>query len=446
MDELVRAQAELARALERARAGEDRELAAAVREKGEGLAHLLSGLLKLTRVHSPDNHAFDAPVAELVRVLAALNDRLGVVHLVTVEDQIYVNDVRIRAEAKGGRDLGSDLRRHNVGGLSFHAPLPDAHVRALVRALAAAPAASGPRGALARALEESGLGTVELHGVFRFRTTRQDDPEERLPDAIAARMLALVAETFDNVGAGRAANPLPLRRAVMEALDAGVASPAFWAPFRDAPPHAAHALEVAFVSILVARAAGFGAAFVQDVGIAGLLHDAGYLASGIGEDAAGLERHAVEGARVMLRQRGFHDAKVRRLRAILEHHRDAAGPAGAPSAGGAILRLAEDYSNAIRLYGARVTRADVLGGMLRAGGRYYHPALAQVLVNALGRHPPGSLLELADGRVVRVAAPPASPERWERPPVQALDPATRAPSGPLLDLADGPPVRRVVPG
>jgi hypothetical protein len=446
MDELARAQADLARALERARAGEDRELAAAVRDRGEQLAQLLAGLLKLTRVHSPDNRAFDAPVAEWVRALAALHERLGPVQLVTVEDQAYVNDVRIRTEAKGGKDLGADLRRHGAGGLVFHAPLGDAQARALVRALSAGPAAAAPRRALAAALAAAGLGSVEPLAVFRFRTTRQEEEGDRLPEAIAARMLALVSEAFDAVGAGRAASALRLRRAVMEALDAGATSPAFWAPFRDAPPHAAHALEVAFVSILVARAAGFGAAFVQDAGVAGLLHDAGYLAPGIGEDAAGLERHALEGARVLLRQRGFHDAKVRRLRAILEHHRDVAGPAGPPSAAGAILRLAEDYSNAIRLYGARVTRADVLGAMLRAGGRYYHPALAQVLVNALGRHPPGTVLELAGGRLVRVAAPPASPERWELPLVQPLDPATRAPAGPLVDLAGEAAVRAVLPG
>jgi len=446
MDELARAQSELARDLARARAGEDRELAAAIRERGEGLAHLLAGLLKLSRVHSADNHAFDAPVAEAVRALAELHERLGVVHLVTVEDQVYVNDVRTHAEAKGGRDLGAGLRCHNVGGLSFHAPLSDAQMRALVRALSGSAATVSARHALGEALAAAGLGSIELQPVYRFRTTRQDDEGRSLPDDVAARMLALVVEAFDGIGAGRAANALPLRRAVMQALDTGATSPEFWAPFRDAPPHAAHALEVAFVSILVARGAGFGAAFVQDVGIAGLLHDAGYLAPGIGEDAAGLERHALEGARVMLRQRGFHDAKVRRLRAILEHHRDAAGPAGPPSAAGAILRLAEDYSNAIRLYGDRVTRADVLGAMLRAGGRYYHPTLVQVLVNALGRHPPGTLLELGDGRVVRVAAPPASPSRWEIPLVQAIDPASRAPVGPLVDLAAGPVVKRVLPG
>ena len=102
MDELDRAQSSLGRALGRARAGEDRELAQKVREGGEQLVQLLAGLLKLTRVHSPDNRAFDAPVAELARLLAALGEALGTVNLVTVEDQVYLNDIRVRTDNKPG--------------------------------------------------------------------------------------------------------------------------------------------------------------------------------------------------------------------------------------------------------------------------------------------------------------------------------------------------------
>jgi hypothetical protein len=136
MDEILQAQEELARALGRARAGEDKDLAQQVREKGEQVAHLLSGLLKLTRVHAPENRAFDAPVVEFGKAISSLIDLLGTVHLVTVEDQIYINDVRIRNEGKiGTHDLGTELRRHETGGLSFHATLTDPGIRALVREL-----------------------------------------------------------------------------------------------------------------------------------------------------------------------------------------------------------------------------------------------------------------------------------------------------------------------
>jgi len=448
MDELSRAQSSLGRALGRARAGEDRELAQKVRDGGEQLVHLLAGLLKLTRVHSPENRAFDAPVAELGRVLAALGEALGSICLVTVEDQVYLNDIRVRTDAKpGASGLGGELRRHNTGGIDFHAPLTGPQIRTLVKGLSGPPALEWPRGALGQWLVEQGVSAVELHGIYRFQAARSDGvPPARAPGEILQLLLDLAAESWEQLAAGRVLNPLPVRRAVVEALEAGLDAPAFWVGFPDCPPHAAHAVEVGMVALLIGRAAGFPGGLLQDLGIAGLVHDAGYLAPAVGEGAAALARHPIEGARMVLRQRGFSEAKLRRLRAVLEHHRDQADPAGPPSAGGAALRLAEDYANVIRLYGAKVTRADALGAMLKAGGRLYHPALVQSLVNALGRHPPGTLVELADGGFGRVAAPARSPQTWDRPVVKRLDPMTRLPTGALVDTARDAVIRRVLPG
>jgi hypothetical protein len=448
MDELAQAQSSLGRALGRARAGEDRELAQKVREGGEQLSHMLGGLLKLTRTHSPDNHAFDAPVAEFSRALAALHDLLGTVHLVTVEDQVYVNDIRIRSEGKGGgKDLGSELRRHNTGGLSFHGPLEEAQVRLLVAGLAGQAGPEAPRHTLSTWLTEQGLSAVELSGIYRFQTTQVDaDAPRRDPGEVLGRLLELVGETFENVDAGRVLNPLPMRRLLIEAMEAGIEAPAFWLAFPDCPPHSAHAVEVAMNALLIGKAARLPAGFLQDLGIAALVHDAGYLAHGVGDGAAGLARHPVEGARIVLRQRGFSEAKLRRLRAVLEHHRDFGDAALRPSTFGAILRIAEDYANVVRLYGAKVTRDAALGAMLKAGGKLYHPVLAQLLVNALGRFPPGTLVELADGRFGRSTAPARGEELWDKPLVRLLDPATRQPVGELVDLARGGVIRRALPG
>jgi hypothetical protein len=448
VDELARAQSSLGRALGRARAGEDRELAQRVREGGEQLVQLLAGLLKLTRVHSPDNHAFDAPVAELVRLVASLNEALGTVSLVTVEDQVYLNDIRVRTDNRpGASGLGMELHRHNTGGLMFHSPMTGPQVRTLVAGLARSPAAQWPRATLSQWLLDQGLGAVELLGIYRFQTAGADQAlPSRSPGEILQLMLNLTTESWDHLAAGRVLNPLPIRRAVVEALASGIEAPAFWLGFPDCPPHAAHAVEVAMVALLLGKAAGFPSGLLQDLGVAGLVHDVGYLAPSVGEGPAALARHPLEGVRVLLRQRGYSEAKLRRLRGVLEHHRDHVDPAGRPSAAGATLRLAEDYANVIRIYGAKVTRADALGAMLKAGGRLYHPALVQVLVNALGRHPPGTLVELGDGGLARVAAPARGPDLWDRPLVKRLDPTTRLATGPMADTARDVTIRRVLPG
>lgn len=447
MDELGLAQADLASVLGRARAGVDGDLAQAVREKGEQLAHLLNGLLKMTRVHAADNRAFDKPAAELARVVNELVDQLGTVHLVTVEDQVYVNDVRIRTDERGGaKDLGGDLKRHACGGLDFHAPLDERGVRSLAAALAAPASPPPERHGLMGRLGAAGLSSVEPQGVFRFRL---DSAEEgaRPPEEVLRRLVQLVAETGVNLAAGRALHPLPLRRAVIEVLDTGIGAPAFWAPPpAGTPPFTAHAVEVAFLSLLVGRAAGFSNGFLQDLGVAALVHDAGYLLNPA-PDAGALARHPVDGARMVLRQRGFHEAKLRRLRAVLDHHRDLAPARGQqpPSAIGLVLRVAEDYANLVRLHGDRVLRSDLAGVLIAAAGTTYHPVLAHVLVNALGRFPPGTRVDLADGRAARVATPARSRELWDKPIVRLLD-AAGEPTGELVDVARGPALARVRPG
>lgn len=448
MDELQRAQSSLSRALGRARAGEDRELAQRVRELGEQLSHMLSGLLKLTKVHDPANKAFDQPVKEFGNALSALVDLLGTVHLVAVEDQVYVNDIRTRDDGKvAQRDLGGDLRRHNTGGISFHAPLDAAQIRTLTAILSAAPVAESPRANATAALRDRGVTTVELQGIFRFQTANTSElTPRRDPAELLERMLGLVTEAWNNLHAGRVLNPLPLRRVVMETIDVGVEAPPFWLPYPEAPAHSNHAVQVCATALLLGKVAGFHLGFLQDLGIAALTHDTGYLAVKPGEGAAGLHHHAFEGARIVLRQRGFSEAKVRRLRAVLEHHREFADPTGPPSIAGAILRIAEDYVNAIRLYGAKVTRASALGAMLKGAGRLYHPVLPQLLVNALGRYPPGTILELDRQRYGRVAAPARGAELWDKPLVRRLDPSTRLPTNEWIDLARGGQVVRAYPG
>jgi HD-GYP domain-containing protein (c-di-GMP phosphodiesterase class II) len=446
MDELAKAQATLKQALVRARATEDRALLSSVRELGERLANGLGALIKMGRIHAAGNRALDAPIGETARILAQMNQMLGAVRVVTVDDQVYVNDVRIRTEGVGSaRDLGSELAKHDVGGLTFHLPLPEPQLRSLVEVFVAPPAQQEPRKSVRRTLNAKGLGSLELAGKFRFRTDAELASQN--PAAALQRALRLVAGTWTDLAAGRLLNPLPLRRSVVELVGVGIESPELWEIPAEASPHVAHAVQVATTALLLARAVGLPAGALQDLGIAALLHDIGYmLPESSSPSAPTLQLHCEGGARLLLRQKGFHEAKIRRLRAIIEHHRDFLGVAGAPSTLGAILRVCEDYQNLVRLYAARASRSAILGAMVGAAGKLYHPALPQLLVNALGQHPPGTLMELSDGRLARSACPVRSAATFAAPLARVLDPRTRQASDELLDLAKGPGVRQVFLG
>jgi hypothetical protein len=384
-------------------------------------------------------------VEELHRTLVRLHDMLGTVHLVAVEDQVYVNDIRIRAgeKASGIAELGTDLRRFNVGEITFHEPLDDQAIRALVGLLGGEAAEAEPRSALVRALEAAGLTGLELVGRYRFRKGggESDDAPERhdlIPRAIAA-----IDEAFQNLAAGRMPNPLPLRRLVTEMLEQDLAAEELWEDPTEAPALARHLLRVAHLSLLVGNAAGLPQDAMQDLGVAALYHDCGYAAGGHAEAGTmSLREHPMAGARLLMLQRGFHEAKTRRVLVALQHHRDAnAQPR--PGLFGRIVRIAEDYDTLSRRSGA-FSPTMALAAMLKAAGTLYDPVLLQLLINTLGAYPPGTLLQLEDGRIVRSVAPAPGPERFASPIarcVRLTDGSPAPPDHPPIDLKGAGRVR-----
>ena len=124
---------------------------------------------------------------------------------------------------------------------------------------------------------------------------------------------------------------------------------------------------------------------------------------------------------MVLRQRGFHESKVLRALATLEHTRDYDSPSGVPTLFGRILRLAEDYDNLIRKNGGGCSPTVALGKIVSHSGTYYDPDLVQLMVNGIGRYPPGTLLELEDGRLVQVRSVARSPETWDKPLCTVID-------------------------
>lgn len=446
-DELLLAQRNLGRALDQARAGEDRALAQQVREAGERLTRLLDGLLRLSRIHQPDNHAFDQPTLETTVVLLRLYELLGVVRLVTVSDQVYVNDVRIRFDERIGSidHLRDDLARHGAGGLRFEVPIDDPAVRSLIRLLSGAEACTRER--FAAQLQAAGLVAVTPLALHRFEVGKGDAAAaSHAPTRdLTGRLTTMVGEAWDAMAGGRPPNPLPLRRLVNELVESAddnrllaeetesLAGPDRW--------YADHCLRVAALALIIGRELGLPPVTLSDLGLCALFHDVGY-AFRLGGQPPSFAEHGRAGLRILLRQRGFHAAKVRRLLAACQHHRDYADPGGRPSLEARILRVADDYDTLTRAReGDPPERpAKALSRMLAASGTAYDPAAVQALVNHLGRWPPGSWVLLSDGRVGVVLSGARSAATFDQPVVRVHfgENGARLPAPVTVDLATTP--------
>lgn len=445
MDEIRRAQDQLGRAIQRAQ-GEGGSLAELVRELGLRFVQQFTGLLRLARMHALDNEAFNKPVADFASLIAELAGVLGAIHVVAVEDQVYVNDVRMRLPHEEGGTLSQLLKRHNVGGISFHSRLDEPQIRGMVACFSEAPARGRRRGGLRRSLKEAGVYGIDLTGVFLFQLNEEDDVQ---PSTVRMmeRAHRVVEDAWSAVGDLRVPNPLPLRRSVTEMLSSGLEAEGLWDRFDDAEPHSRHSVRVARYALLIGEAIGLNPSVMQDLGVAAVFHDIGYVArEGAIQERPGraahpgypppFERHGAAGARLLLKQRGFHEARVHRMLATLEHHRDTTDPAGRPSLFARIIRIAEDFDNFSASRRAHFSPARALELMVPLSGTAYDPVLFQLFMNRLGKYPPGTLLKLTDGRIVCSRSLVRIPEAFDRPECFLVREADGTPSkvSGLIDL------------
>ena len=405
-------QRSLEKAVARASLADDRDLAGRIRDEGQRLVFLLNGLVRSSRLYQSDNAALDGLATETSQMLKRLVAMLGAVHLVTVEDQIFLNEVRVRMKKLEQELLDQlllDLGRHEVGGLSFHGPLEPEDVKALGRALAATAAEGGQaRAALAARLALPG---VELGGRYRFRLKGEKLAVRPDADEVLRRGATLVRDTLGQLAGGRIPHPLLVRRVVIDLVDALGEAPSQAAavPLRRSAHGVGtqHLLSVTALALQLGRSLGLSDAALSDLGVAAMLHDVGYTRA----DRSG---HEIAGARMLLRQRGFHEGKIRRLQATLEHHL----PAGArPSLFARILRVVDDYDVLVapRPGAPQLPPPTAQAAMWAARGTLYDPELLALFVRMMGLYPPGSLLELSDGRWVVSVSGGRDPERFAWP-------------------------------
>ena len=430
MDELAQAQEALGRSIDRARAGEDPQLAGIVREKGEQMVGLLFGLLRMSRSYAQDNPALNQPIQELTGAVARLVQLLGALQLVAVEDQIYLNEIRVRTPQQQQRSLSAELLPHGSGGLTFTSAPSEQQLRALLQCLAAKPVPERPRAALRAALIARGVDNIEPAAMHKLRTSGEAAEKSAVdPKALVRRGVELVEEIWDAVADGRRMNILPLRRVVTDLLEIGPGhDPLWWSP-PGASTHGLHSFRVCQYSLLLADGADLSVALRQDLGVAALLHDVGVARAG------GDEPHIHAGSLALLQQPGFHEGKVRRVLAVFDHHRQVVETVGGRSTlFGRILHIADEYDMLVR---SGVSPAQAIGSISGGAGTRYDPVLFQAFINRMGRYPPGTLLKLEDGRAVWCTSIVRSAETFAAPRAMVVRGADgkQPPKPEAIDLA-----------
>ncbi len=459
----------------------DEEGLSELRELGRNLTNYLFQSLRILSIHDRDNAAVDEPLRRLEETLGRLFQQTQTVHFITVEGQVYLNDLRIKMEASAYGNvvyLLGQLGRHGIGGITFISALPARDLKSLVLLLLETKPPQGedadPLANIRAALDTADVPDVEFDQPYYFKSGADnynaagpvdDGGQEQAALSYAKGVLA-VKDYFRAVEAAEAANPLRIRKIVHDLVDVAEDEPDEFLKLHVIQgiedPYYNHCVNVATLSVALGRVLGLSRVELADLGAAAMFHDLGYSALERQEidekrefsDQDRMRLHPVAGFKSLLRQGEYGPGLLRRLLVTLEHHMHYSRPGGYPNLGRKTLSVFARIVQVADHYDALVTPSGDVPGLLpvkalerivSASGSAFDPVVVKALVQVVGRYPYGSLVRLNTGELGVVTSGGRAGEGFLRPIVMIVRAGDGSEVKPhAVDLAEKGILRRRV--
>ncbi len=406
-----------------------------LREHGLQVATRLIAVVRMGRSYAIGNPVFTSQLEQLLEVLAPVLAECGEARIADVGGDLHLNDVAVPARPASVRFTEQLLQEFSVRGIAGLRFTPGLQLRELELFMGYfLPSEIYKASDLEQACVSQGFSHVApllwLPVIPEAELAPRVVPPAYQLGATtwAAAMRDARALLEDGLPPGVASHHY--KRVVRPLVDAALAGDALTVGLADLDEtgsgHWLHGLRIAVLAILVGRALGLERATLAELGAAALVHGT----AGYDESAPDADTEPGPLAATLVPR--AHVAPLDPVTLVVL--RAALPPTGKAGTGASpladIVRLAEAWVTlAARRDGGvpRWTPSEALGGVLGPLGSLFHPALRLALVQSLGVHPPGQMVELDDGTVARVAA--ADPADAERPFLERMT----GPAGARLD-------------
>lgn len=360
---------------------------------------------------------YDSKVAQeaIAGLLAALRDngaRHGETTLRIASEQIFVNEQRLRMDFAGFlafRYVLEFFSTREIGEIRVGGNPSERDVVGLLRALNGVSRDSdNPRETVEKALAQHGVADVDVSPPRDL----DDGEEERQVAGIRVasidsyfRAIYVARQILGSDAAGGAVEVRKAKRVIhglADLLERDEVTLLSLVQIKNFGEHdATHAVNVAVLSMTMARRLGVPKSLLGEIGVAAMLHDAGRTALEDG-DTSGTRGagHVRRGARLLLSNMGFSDGSLRMVLGARHHHDMAVRKDGRLSPLlHRILRTADFYDCATTPAGegmrAHLGR-KVLRLMLRDSTRF-DGRLVKLLAEVVGQFPLGTVVSLDTG-------------------------------------------------
>ena len=449
---------------ESARAQEERARKVLISRVGREVVPKMESLERVLRTYDASNQAPRRILAELTVNLTELMKHEGSsVGIVVLPDHVFINGVRTKLDT-GTHEIcgrfGKRLARIGVAGftiaegfderslITFFSLLRDTRemedveaARAtIVEGLAAARVSE-----VSLVLRDDILKGASGHGKIRTRALNA-----------YVRGMAAIGQVgaISDMSLGRRRRQRSAMRKLVSMGEENIGEVVALSGIRDMGAGTEnHAMNVALLAIGIGLKIGLSRRDLIRLGLTALNHDAGekLLPAGLlevnrplsAEERGQMEAHPLAGLRDMLLNQGMSQPILERALVSAEHHEWFDGKGGYPILLRPTLHLFSrvvavcDNFDALtmdRPWRKAFTPTEAIKLVSRGAASRFDPVVVRLLVELVGRHPPGSLVELDTGEWAVVLGPGDGDQPTTRPRVLVVRDALGRPIDPPTEV------------
>lgn len=373
---------------------------------GRPLINSLYILHRITGIYDSMNEAILNAGKRVAGEIEPLLEENGELTIKIIAGSFYIEGTRIKAgvsEIESFVSLSQELGKKSIGVLDFRSPLT---AEDLIRLAYAIKGADDPAQVQSALENQKTLGIV-VGGPVMLQKEESIDLGDNRAMARRAYLKALSAiqEVEGNMKKGTRSKIKKIKRAIQLMIDNILVDGSFLLRFSMTKNyedyHYRHPVNVAILSVALGNKLGVNRLELRDLAIAALLHDAGkaQMPSSIlnkkteltSKELDLLQRHPVEGTKVILRTFGINDTSILSMFVNFEHHMKS-DLSGYPRIAGSrnlnilsrIVSIADDYDSMTsgRVYQRKqFGHVETLKKLRAESGKLYEPSLVEAFIS-----------------------------------------------------------------
>lgn len=306
-------------------------------EEGRKILTAFYGTLNALKLYPLENAAVQQALTELHGLVGRIVQAEGSAEIRVVGDFFFLNETRLRLDLSNFSTFGSfarALQDHGIGAVEVHPGIDRGEWAPFVSMLLRKPAGEDPFSAFIDRLASTPVEHIDLTAEKEVHEPEKDEEALTAAKRTYAQSVQVAKDVLGDVRLGKAVNVRKVKRAVQGIVDqvlSNESSMVTMTTLRDFDEYTfTHCVNVCIFSVIMGQRLGLEKIQLYELGLGALFHDIGKQRvdydiinkpGGLTDDEwAKLKEHTTEGLLCLFKMHGFADVPYRQMLMAYEHH------------------------------------------------------------------------------------------------------------------------------